>query len=37
MNEKNETPTGRTTWISGGPPWMPSCASPFVTFRAKNP
>ena len=37
MNEKNEMPTGSTTWINGGPAWMPRRASPFVALTAKKP
>ena len=37
MNVKNEIPTGSTTWINGSDDSMPSEASVFVTFTARNP
>ena len=37
MNEKNDTPTGRITWISGSSALSPSELAASVRLSEKNP
>ena len=37
MNEKNEMPTGRITWISGTDRCRPRELAAFVAFTEKKP